>query len=162
MPPSSLRLVALPLLATFIFGLVAVSWAETTRADYIAQAEPICQANTNANRHILRGAKAKAKHGRLHAAGQQFSRAAIAFAATVDQIAAISQPVEDSTILGQWIGYLRLESSYLGMVATALQHGQGGKAEGFAVRLNRNANLANQVITGYGFSACLIRPTEFT
>jgi hypothetical protein len=144
------------------FGAASPARAETTRADYIAQAEPICQANTNANRHILKGAKARAKAGKLGAAGRQFTRAASAFGATVDQIAALPQPTDDSQILAQWIGYLRLESSYLGKVAVALKHRQGGKAEGFAIRLNRNANLANQVVTGYGFSSCLIRPNEFT
>lgn len=145
-----------------VLCLVALARADTTRADYISQAEPICQRNTNANRHILRGAKTKAKHGRLQAAGRQFARAATAFSATVEQLAALPQPVDDVYVLGQWVGYLRLEAGYLGRVAVALKHGQGGKAEGYAVRLNRNANLANQVVTGYGFSACLIRPNQFT
>src|SRR5262249_414984 len=149
-------------------GIIVLLWlltageahADTTRSDYIAAAEPICLANTNANRHILRGAKAKAKRGHLGAAGRQFTRAAQAFATTVDQIAALPQPAADTRILSQWIGYLRLESTYLTNVATALRAGQAIKAQGYAVRLNRNANLANQVVTGYGFSACLINPSE--
>jgi hypothetical protein len=143
-------------------AVVAIARADTTRADYIAAAEPICKQNTDANRHILRGAKQKAKHGHLGAAGRQFTRAARAFSTTVDQLAAIPQPPDDVPILSQWISYLQLEASYLGKVGMALKHGQGGKAEGYAVRLNRNANLANQVVTGYGFSSCLIRPNEFT
>jgi hypothetical protein len=142
--------------------VAAVARADTTRPDYIAAAEPICKANTDANRHILRGARAKAKSGKLGAAGRQFSRAARAFSATVDQIAAIPQPSADTNVLSQWIGYLRLESSYLTRVAAALKHGQANKAQGFAVRLNRNANFANQVVTGFGFSSCLINPSQFT
>jgi hypothetical protein len=76
--------------------------------------------------------------------------------------AAFPPPAADVYVLAQWIGYLRLESTYLTEVAAALKRGQGGKAEGYSVRLNRNANLANQVVTGYGFTACLIRPNQFT
>lgn len=143
-------------------GGAAIAFADTTRADYIAQAEPICRANTDANRHILKGAKSKAKHGHLSAAGRQFTRAASAFSSTLDQLAAIPQPAADTAVLSRWIGYLRLEGDYLGRVAQALKKAQRNKAEGYAVRLNRNANLANQVVTGYGFSACLIDPSEFT
>jgi hypothetical protein len=144
-----------------VFVLVSLAWAETTRSDYIAAAEPICKANTDANRHTLRGARAKAKSGKLGAAGRQFTRAARAFSATVDQIAALPQPSADTLVLSRWIGYLRLESGYLTKVAVALKHGQANKAQGFAVRLNRNANFANQTVAGYGFSSCLINPSQF-
>lgn len=154
----TLALIAVALAAT----LAAVACAETTRADYIAQAEPICKANTDANRHILKGARAKAKRGKLGAAGRQLTRAAVAFAATVNQLAALEQPAADSQILARWINYLNLESSYLSQVAASLRAGKASQAQGLAVRLNRNANLANQTVATYGFSACLINPSEFT
>src|SRR4029077_20384569 len=106
-----------------VLCLVTLARADTTRSDYITAAEPICAQNTDANRHILRGAKDKAKHGRLQAAGRQFARAAIAFSTTVDQLAALPQPPDDVYILAVWIGYLRLESTYLTKVAAALKHG---------------------------------------
>jgi len=156
-----LGLTALAALGIALSG-TAIAIGDTTRADYIAQAEPICKANTDANRHILKGAKSKAKRGQLGAAGRQFTRAASAFSTTVDQLAGLPQPSADTPVLSQWIGYLRLEATYLARVAQALKKAQRGRAEGYAVRLNRNANLANQVVTGYGFSACLINPSQFT
>jgi hypothetical protein len=143
-------------------GLVASAGAETTRADYIAQAEPICQQNTDANRHILKGVRKRAKRGELGKAARQFSRAAGAFAATVANLEALPRPSADAETLANWFGYLELERGYLYRISTALRREQRGRAAGLAVRLQRTANLANDTVVGFGFRECLIDPSNFT
>jgi hypothetical protein len=142
-------------------SVVALARAEATRADYVAELEPICKANTEANKRILKGARAKARHGKLRAAGRQFSRAARAFAQTVKELGAVPRPPADAAVLAKWFGYLRLESAYLGKIATALKAGQGGRAQAYAVRLQRNANLANDTVIGFGFNYCRIHASRF-
>lgn len=143
-------------------ALPSAASAETTRAEYVAQAEPICQANTTASIKILEGVRAKVKKGKFKQAGGQFLRASRAFGATVNQIAAIPQPSADAATLATWIKYLRLETTYLRKIGKALKAEKGSKAQGFVIRLSRNANLANDTVASFGFNHCLINPSKFT
>jgi hypothetical protein len=136
--------------------------AEPNRAEYVAQLEPVCQANTKANLRILRRVRAKVKKGKLRLAGRQFSRASAAFGSTVAQIAATPQPAADAAALANWLHYLHLETSYLRKLGKALKAGKTSRAQGFAVRLTRNANLANAAVFGFGFNNCRINPSDFT
>jgi hypothetical protein len=136
--------------------------AEPTRADYVAQVEPICAANTDANTEILEGARSKVKKGKYRAASRQFAKAAAAFSKTIGQLTAVPQPSADAPTLARWLAYLRLEAGYLGKVAKALKAEQLGKAQGFVVRLSRNANLANDTVAGFGFRECLVNPSKFS
>jgi len=142
--------------------LAAPAQAAPTRAEYIAQVEPICKSNTDANTKILKGVRARIKNEKYAAAAKQFARAAQAFTATIGQIAAIEQPTADVATLTRWLGYLRLEAGYLGKAGKAIKAEKLGKAQGFVVRLQRNANLANDTVAGIGFTHCLINPAKFT
>ena len=62
-------------------AVAAVAFAEEapTREQYVTQVEPVCQANTVANKRILHGARDRVKHHQLSQAGGQFIRAAAAY-----------------------------------------------------------------------------------
>jgi hypothetical protein len=145
-----------------LLAVVAVARAETTRPDYVAQVEPICKANTDANTRILKGARARAKKGKTKAAGGQFARAAVAFANTVTQLRAVPQPPDDVSILTSWLGYLDKETLYLGKIAKDLRTNQLKRAQSDALQLKRNADIANDTVISFGFTYCRINPAKFT
>jgi hypothetical protein len=140
---------------------VPVALAAPTRAEYVAQLEPICQANTQANSRILKGARHRVKTDQLAKASKQFTRATAAFATTVDQMAAVEQPSSDLATLSDWFGRLRREVTLLRGNTTQLKHGNADRAQRLAVRLNQNSRSANDVVVGFGFNYCLVTASRF-
>jgi hypothetical protein len=136
--------------------------AELTRDEYVTRVEPICKASTEANKRIFKGAKGQVKAGQLKAASSHFSRAVGAFEKTITQLTAVPQPAKDAAKLGKWLGYLEVESSFLGKIGKALAAGDKAKAQTLSVRLNRNSNLANNAVLGLGFDYCRIDPSRFS
>ncbi|HEX4668807.1 MAG TPA: hypothetical protein VH275_02375 [Solirubrobacterales bacterium] len=134
---------------------------ELTREEYVSRVEPICKRNTEANKRIFAGAPEQVKAGKLKAASTHFTRAVGAFEKTIGQLRAVPQPPSDEAKLEKWIGYLEVESSYLGRIGGALAQGDKGKAQTLSVRLNRNSNLANNAVLAFGFSYCKIDPSRF-
>ena len=144
-------------------GLLSASAlaAEVTRDEYVKSAEPICKANTEANRRIFKGAPEEVKAGKLKAASTHFTRAKAALAKAVKQIAALPQPTTDEAKLSKWIGYLGAERDLLGKIGAALAHEDKPQAQQLSVRLNRNSNLANNTVLAFGFDYCRIDPSRF-
>src|SRR3954447_15786509 len=66
-----------------------------TRAEYVSQVEPICEAHTIANKRILKNVRKKVKAGKLDAAGAQFIHASAAFGATVGKLSEVPRPPAD-------------------------------------------------------------------
>lgn len=153
-------------IATATAALLAVplasAAAELSRDEYVTRAEPICKANTEANKRIFQGAKEEVKEDKLKAASGHFKRAARALNKTAAQLGAIPRPSADEAKLGKWIGYLKAESSLLGQIGTALAKEDKAKAETLSVKLNRNSNLANNTVLAFGFNYCRIDPGRFS
>ena len=132
-----------------------------TRPDYVKQVEPICKTNVLANKRIFQGAKGEVKAGKLKQASTHFFRAATAFAKTIDQLEAVPRPAEDEARLAKWFGLLRSEKSIIEKVGRALAAEDKHKAGSYSVDLNRNSNLANNTVLGFGFTYCRIDPARF-
>jgi hypothetical protein len=152
------------LIATAALALAAGAGAEETpsRAEYVAQVEPICQANTEANKRILKNVRNKVKAGRLTVAGNQFIRASEAFGETLGEISAVSRPPADDAHLVRWFGHLKIVKANLRNVGKALLEGDKIKATHETVRLQRSGNAANNVGFVFGFHYCRISSSRFT
>jgi hypothetical protein len=135
--------------------------AELSRSEYVTSAEPVCKANTEANKRIFKGAKEEVKEDKLKAASSHFFKAKQALAKTVKQLGALPQPTADEAKLNKWIGYLGAERDLLGKIGTALAHEDKAGAQQLSVRLNRNSNLANNTVLAFGFDYCRIDPSRF-
>lgn len=131
------------------------------RPEYVAEVEPICKANTEANARILEGVKEQVKKGELAAAGRRFIRAATALGKSVRQIAAVPKPSADVAKLEKWIGYLKQEKIYLRKIGKALKASNKFQAQKYAVQLNRNNNRANNTVISFGFKHCRIDSSKF-
>lgn len=152
---------ALAVAALVAVPVAAAIEADPTRSEYVAEVEPICKANTEANSRILEGVKTQVKQGKLAAAGRRFVRAATALGKSTRQIAAVPRPSADATKLEKWIGYLKQEKVYLQKIGQALKAGNKFQAQKYAVQLNRNNNRANNTVISFGFDHCRIDSSKF-
>ncbi len=136
-----------------------------TRGQYVEQVEPICQANTEANKRILKNVRTKAKSrvlAKMKQAGAQFIHASAAFDATVKKISAVPRPPADDTRLLKWFKYLGIVGEKLRKLGVALKGGEEIKAAHEQIRVERAANAANNVSFVFEFHYCRLTPSRFT
>ncbi|HEU4736041.1 MAG TPA: hypothetical protein VFS48_03315 [Solirubrobacterales bacterium] len=138
---------------------------EPTRAQYVEQVEPICQANTEANKRILKNVKTKAKSrvpAKLKEAGAQFVHASIVFDKTVDKLGTVPRPATDDARLLRWFKQLRVVGEKLHSLGVALKANEEIKAAHEQIRVERASNAANNVGYVFEFRYCRLTPARFT
>jgi hypothetical protein len=154
-------------------GLIAI-WAApaeaaSTRAEYVAQVDPICQSflgpNDNAFHAWFKNEKLLgrvAKNGTLKQFGAQTKRVARSVkrlaqiqANLTDQIAAVPPPTEDFATVGTWLNHRRQEEAFLRSAASILVQYRPYK------QYVRNLNMADaadqaatRTVSGLGFQVC--------
>jgi hypothetical protein len=138
------------------------SGAEVTRAGYREAAEPICQANTQANERILAGVRTMVRQGKLAPAAARFARAAVALRTTIGELEALPRPPADSARLGRWLGDVRVEAGLFARIGTLLKVGKKATAERLVAKLNSNASKTNDVVIPFEFHYCRLEPARFT
>jgi hypothetical protein len=151
----------LVLAATLVAAAAACAEEGPTRDEYVAQVDPICQKNTEANKRILKGASKKVNAGKLAQAGHQFSHASAAFGRSVREIKAIPRPPADSPRLEKWFHFLGIVKKNLGKVGKALKEGNKVKAVHEKIRAERSSNAANNVSFVFGFKYCHLKASQF-
>jgi hypothetical protein len=153
---------AVVVLALVLGGAALAHATETTRAEYVAAVEPICQTNTKANERILSGVRSEVKRGKLKLAARQLTRAAAALQKTLTELRAVPQPTADQAQLAKWLGYVKIEVGMLQQIGKKLKAGDKVGAEAMQVRLSHNANVANNVVVAFSFRYCRFDPSKFT
>lgn len=136
--------------------------AEITREEYKAAVEPICKTNTEANEKILKGVRQKVQKGKLKAAGTQFEKAGKALHRAIVQLKAIQQPTADEAKLAKWLKYVGEEEKLFLKGAKQLKEGNKTAAQATVIRLNHNANQANNQVLAFEFKYCRFEPSKFT
>jgi hypothetical protein len=161
----SLRIVVLSAAAMLLLAASAHAEEGPSRAEYVEQVEPICQANTVANKRILKNVKTKARskqQSQVAEAGGQFVHASIVFGTTVQKIAAVPRPPADDARLLKWFKYLGIVRTNLRKLGKALQAGEKILAAHEQIRVERSANAANNVSFVFEFNYCRLTPSRFT
>jgi cell division septum initiation protein DivIVA len=136
-----------------------------TRAQYVEQVEPICQANTEANKRILKNVRSKAKSGvpaKMKEAGAQFIHASAVFGKTVEKLSAVPRPSADDARLLKWFTQLGVVQAKLRALGVALKANQEIKAAHEQIRVERASNAANNFSFVFGFHYCHLTPSRFT
>jgi hypothetical protein len=136
--------------------------AEITRAGYVAQVEPICKANTEANERIFAPVKAEVKAGKLKLAAARFVRAAKALKRALAELRAVPRPASDRPTLAKWLSYIAAEAGLFETAARKLNAGNKAGAQAAVVRLINDANLANDTVLEFEFRYCRLQPSKFT
>jgi hypothetical protein len=151
--------------------------AAATRAEYVAQAEPLCKAASNSlagpSKKFAKGLKkAKPKHK-----PKRGSKAAKAFARRVfrvsggfyltfgqkvsglqRQLAAIPPPAADAAVLNQWLGSMSTAAATMTDIATRLRSKNLKKALGAAAQvgdIEKELRATDAVVSGFGFQQCI-------
>jgi hypothetical protein len=148
-------------LALIVSAVPLALGAEQTRETYVAQVEPICKANTQANETILKGVRAKVSHGELNSAAVQVTKAARALKKTLNQLRAVPQPSADKAKLGKWLGYIKTEVGLFEKTAKKLRAGDTVGAERTSLYLSRESNRANNLVFSFEFHYCHAEPSKF-
>jgi hypothetical protein len=133
-----------------------------TRTDYVAQIEPICARNAEANTRILKGARGRVRRGKLRQASGQFFQASTAFGNTVVKIVAVPRPTSDDVRLKKWFKFLRIVKSNLRKIGKALKEGNKVRAIHETIRAERSGNAANNVGSIFNFRECRLTPSRFS
>jgi hypothetical protein len=161
-----LRIAALVAAAALLLAASApAEEAGPTREEYFSQVEPICEANTVANKRILVNVRERARsrnENTVRQAGGQFIRASEAFGSTLGKISSVPRPVADDARLVKWFGYLRIVKTNLRKLGVALQEGDKIKAAHEQIRVERSSNAANNVSFVFEFRYCRLTPSRFT
>lgn len=157
-----MRTLPFTMAALAVFSLTSLAaGAEPTRESYVAEVEPICKANTEANSKILEGVRTKVKQDKLKPAAARFSKAATALQGTLRQLRAVSQPPGDAARLGRWLALISEEVELLRTTATKLRKGDKFGAQKMAVRLTQTVNRANSEVIPFEFRYCAANPSRF-
>lgn len=136
--------------------------AEVTRESYKEAVEPICKTNTEANERILKGVRQKVQKGQLKQAGTQFEKAGKALHKAIAQLKAIPQPTADQARLAKWFKYLGEEEKLFLKGAKQLKEDNKTAAQATVIKLNHNANQANNQVLPFEFKYCRFEPSKFT
>ena len=140
-------------------GLIAV-WAApadaaSTRAEYIAQADPVCQSTEAAERQAL-GPKGTVlrlmKKGRFKAAAHRERNTVVAFSAGVEQLAALTPPSADTQLIASWGQMLRAQYPVGKQIAAAMAHGRD--LSKLFVRLGSMNLKTHALVADFGFGYC--------
>lgn len=147
---------AILLTASFAFA------EEVTRDSYREAVEPICKTNKQASDRILSGVKDMVKKDKLAQASQAFAKAATALEKAQKQLAAVAQPPADAAKLTKWISEIKGEVALMKTISTKFKQGNKSKATSLAVKLQNNANKANNLVIAFQFNYCKIDPSKYS
>jgi hypothetical protein len=155
------------LAALILLSTAAPAAAEEapTRAQYVEQVEPICEANTEANQRILENVRVKARSkspATVREAGAQFVRASSAFGSALRKIATVPRPPADDARLLKWFKYLGIVKVKLLMLGKALKAGEKILAAHEQIRVERASNAANNVGFVFEFHYCHLSASNFS
>jgi hypothetical protein len=128
-----------------------------TREEYVAKVDPICKANTDTNKPLLRSAKKLGNDKKYKAASSKVAKAAANFTKTLKAIEAVVRPPEDSPRLEKWFKFLRIVQTNLSKVSKALKEENRVRAVHEEIRTERSSNAANNVSFVFGFKYCHLK-----
>lgn len=158
--PIALLVAAVTLLGAS--GAHAEEPAPPTRAEFVERVEPICQANTETDKRILKNVKQRVQRGKLKQAGRQFIHVSAAFGKAIGAMKAVPRPPEDEARLLKWFKFLRIVQADLRKVGKAFKAGEKIKATHEGIRVERASNAANNVGFVFEFHYCRLTRSRFS
>jgi hypothetical protein len=159
-------------LALLAIAAVAVppAHAASTRAEYIAQVDPICQSFVGPENAALHAYRKNAKRwdrlaskGTLKAWLKQTRRVSQSLLRLTqldttlnDQIAAVTPPATDAGTIGAWLNARGQANAFAAAAARALNRPVPAISKYFKLvdRANAALDAASRAIAGFGFQVC--------
>jgi hypothetical protein len=127
----------------------------TTRAEYIAQADPICAHELAGAKRTLGGVNGDLVKGRFKQAGVKFTRANNVFKKGVDSVAALAPPSADASLITQWVQMLRAQIPLAARAARVLKQDASPQKIRRAIgQLFKLSDRTQALVKDYGFNDC--------
>jgi hypothetical protein len=161
-------LFALVLVMGLIVGQGAQASAASTRAEYIAQVDPICQAFVgplgdafSAYQKNFKAANRAAKSGTFKQFLRTTKKTAVSLnviagtrTSMIDQIAPVPPVAGDAATISAWLGFLRQESGFESSAASALLRLKTGKFFHNLGQADNAQESGTSAVAGFGFHVC--------
>jgi hypothetical protein len=128
--------------------------AAPTRAEYIAQVDPVCAQGDREILKAIKGYLPALRAERYKRAGTILLRGVRVFERSIKQVAAVEPPAEDAELIGRWLSLERTDVVVSRRMARALRK---GKLKQFNRGVNRSRALEQRIdrlMGGYGFTEC--------
>jgi hypothetical protein len=132
----------------------ATSMGADTRAEYIAQVDPICKRADKRIFPLAKQAFGAWDRGELGKAGRGFSRVARVFGASIAKVAAVPPPVADQALIGDWLDLERRDVALTAGIGAALRQGKEGKARKLVKKSIAIEKPIDRLVGDYGFKEC--------
>ena len=146
--------------------MLAAPFAQAEEPDpkttYKEAVEPICKANTEANSRILKNVKQEVRQGKLRLAGRQFTKAGAALNRTHGELSAVPKPAEYTAKLTKWLSLIGTEVTLFKKAGSQLKAENKTAAQATVIRLQHNANQANNQVIVFEFHYCRFDTSKFT
>jgi hypothetical protein len=144
-----------------LVALPGLAWGEPTRAEYVAQLEPICSAQYKAASKANHGLTDDIEAGRTRSAVARVRRSKRIFERGETRIAAVPQPSADAAVLSEWLlarkSFVRALKPFARAIKTGHVRADDGVVSGrTAKRVALRALSADQLVEGFGFKSCLL------
>jgi hypothetical protein len=130
------------------------AFAQPTRGEYIAQAEPICLDTIQSSDAALKGTLPALKHGDFKKGARKFRRAMAIYSGGIDRLAALEMPPADTSVLGNWIQALRAEVTKGNTFASAIARRNPKQVRRSSRQFISAASYAEGLASDYGFQVC--------
>jgi hypothetical protein len=158
---SSSTICAVVLALTMLAAPSAEAAEPDPKTAYREAVEPICKSNTEANKRILKNVKKEVRQGKLKLAGRQFGKAGAALNRAHAELAAVPKPAEYATKLTRWLSLIGTEVTLFKKAGSQLEAGSKTAAQATVIRLQRNANKANNQVAVFEFRYCRFDTSKF-
>jgi hypothetical protein len=134
--------------------LPVLSHAATTRAEYVAQAEPICGlANEDIQRLDERFRRLHEK-GRYGPAGRALKRTGTRLSKSIEQVRAITAPPGDEQTIGSWLDLVQQIADDNLRLGRAESHRRFSRVSKIEARNEAIAQQAHALVADWAFHAC--------
>jgi hypothetical protein len=132
----------------------ATSQAAATRAEYVAQADPICAAANGDIARLNRRFHRLHKKGRYRAAGAMLGKTGPRLSASVDQVRAIPPPPGDEQTVASWLAFIDGVAADNRKMGRAESHERFGTVAKLQRRNDRLHTHAHALVADFGFQDC--------
>ncbi len=148
-----------------VLGITGIAWPGAgialagtydtkTRAEYIAEADPICKKADARIDRALHGIGKDFRKSRLDAAAEKLARAIRVFARSLGALSELEPPLEDADLIEQWLGLERKDVRVNRDLAKALHRERIREASRLFKATRRIEKKIVRLIGDFGFRAC--------
>lgn len=142
------------LMAVALLAFPALSSAAATRAEYAAQADPICAAANKDISQLNKRAEGKARKGKFGAAGKLVKKTGRRLAGSIEQVRAIVPPAGDEQLITDWLALIGRIADNNVALGKAIAKRKPNKANEISRSSGSISQQAHDLVQSFPFQSC--------